>query len=144
MENVKLRKIALQDVDDILRIYSAITQAPASPDYRRVVEQHAREDSDSCFVAEMNGGVAGYIISYTVTGGFGVDKSAWIPMLGVDPNFMGQGIGKAMAEAALSYYRQEDVKKVYTSVRWYDADLLSFFRTLGFDRSEFVNLKISL
>ncbi|RPJ10835.1 MAG: GNAT family N-acetyltransferase, partial [Desulfobacteraceae bacterium] len=40
--------------------------------------------------------------------------------------------------------REKGIKDVYTSVRWDSVDLLSFFKTLGFDRSNFINLKKSL
>jgi len=33
---------------------------------------------------------------------------------------------------------------VFTLVRWDSADMLSFFKTLGFDRSNFINLRKTL
>jgi N-acetylglutamate synthase-like GNAT family acetyltransferase len=81
------------------------------------------------------------MISYIVTGGFGEAKSAWIATLGVDPNFMGMGIGASLAHEILRFYKTEGIENVYTSVRWDSTDLLSFFKTLGFDRSNFINLR---
>lgn len=50
-------------------------------------------------MAEREGKVVGFMISYIISGGFGLlNKSAWIVMLGVDPEFMGQGIGKKLAQ----------------------------------------------
>ncbi len=83
----------------------------------------------------------GFMISYILTAGFGMTKSAWIATVGVDPNFMGQGIGAEMARKIFEIYKTAGVDKVYTSVRWDSTDLLSFFKTLGFDRSAFINLK---
>jgi len=54
---------------------------------------------------------------------------------------MGQSIGANLAEEILNYYRAQGVENVYTSVRWDSTDLLSFFKTLGFDRSNFINLR---
>jgi ribosomal protein S18 acetylase RimI-like enzyme len=54
---------------------------------------------------------------------------------------MGQGIGKRLAEEIVRIYREKGVEDIYTSVRWDSVDLLSFFKTLGFDRSSFINLK---
>ena len=51
------------------------------------------------------------------------------------------GIGAGMAEELFEYYRNQEVENVYTSVRWDSTDLLSFFKTLGFDRSNFINLR---
>jgi hypothetical protein len=41
----------------------------------------------------------------------------------------------------MNYYQAQGVENVYTSVRWDSTDLLSFFKTLGFDRSNFINLR---
>ena len=68
-------------------------------------------------------------------------RIAWIATLGVDPNYMGQGIGAGLAEETFSYYKSKGIENVYTSVRWDSADMLSFFKTLGFDRSNFINLR---
>ena len=81
------------------------------------------------------------MISYILTAGFGEAKSAWIATLGVDPKFMGQGIGANMAQKIFEIYRTEGIESVYTTVRWDSTDLLSFFKTLGFDRSHFINLR---
>jgi ribosomal protein S18 acetylase RimI-like enzyme len=105
------------------------------------VEEHSQRDDEACFVAELNGKIVGFMISYILTAGFGMPKSAWIATLGVDPNFMGQDIGATLAEEILNYYKAQGVENVYTSVRWDSTDLLSFFKTLGFDRSNFINLR---
>ena len=54
---------------------------------------------------------------------------------------MGQGIGAALAEEIFGVYRTRGIENVYTSVRWDSTDMLSFFKTLGFDRSNFINLR---
>jgi ribosomal protein S18 acetylase RimI-like enzyme len=92
----------------------------------------------------ISGKVVGYMISYIVFGGFGLEKGAWISTLGVDPKFMGRGIGKKLAEEILAVYREKGINDIYTSVRWDSVDLLSFFKTLGFDRSNFINLRKEL
>ncbi|MFC1884183.1 GNAT family N-acetyltransferase [Thermodesulfobacteriota bacterium] len=53
---------------------------------------------------------------------------------------MGRGVGKKLADKILDRYKEMGVKNIYTSVRWDSADLLSFFKTLGFARSDFINL----
>ena len=83
----------------------------------------------------------GYIVSYLLTASFGIQQSAWIPMFGVAPDYMGRGIGRKMAQVVFDYYKAKGIQSIYTSVRWFDTDVLSFMRTLGFDRSEFINLQ---
>ena len=54
---------------------------------------------------------------------------------------MGQGLGKRLAEEIFDFYRRVGIKDIHTSVRWDSTDILSFFKTLGFDRSNFINLR---
>ena len=70
-----------------------------------------------------------------------MEESAWIAVLGVESQYMGQGIGKRMAEEIFRFYKEKGIENIYTSVRWDSTDLLSFFKTLNFDRSNFINLK---
>ena len=141
MDNMVIRKLKKEDANQIGEIYGAITLKPVSDDFKRVVEEHAQRDDQACFVAERDGKVVGFMISYILTAGFGMPKSAWIATLGVDPNFMGQGIGASLAGEIFKYYKDQGIENVYTSVRWDSTDMLSFFKTLGFDRSNFINLR---
>ena len=144
VENLQIRKIRAEDASDIGNIQAAITKSPTNIDFRQIIEEQVRKDEDASFVAEMGGKVVGYMISYIVFGGFGLEKGAWIATLGVDPKLMGRGIGKRLAEEILSVYRDKGINDIYTSVRWDSVDLLSFFKTLGFDRSNFINLRKEL
>ncbi len=141
MENIVIRKMNPADSEAILKIYKYITKRSDVVDFKQMMDEQVLREDNACFVAEHQGRVVGYIISYLLTGGFGVQQSAWIPMFGVEPDFMGRGIGHQLAEAVFTYYKSRNIENVYTSVRWYDTDVLSFLRTLGFDRSEFINLK---
>ena len=141
MDNVEIRRLRKEDSVEISRIYAAITMKPANEDFKRVVENHSTRDNEACFVAELQGKVVGFMISYILTAGFGEAKSAWIATLGVDPHFMGQGIGASLAKEIFAFYKTEGIENVYTSVRWDSTDMLSFFKTLGFDRSNFINLR---
>jgi ribosomal protein S18 acetylase RimI-like enzyme len=141
VDNILIRRIEVEDADSIARIQSAITKKPVSDDFKLVVEENARYMSDASVVAEIDDRVVGFMISYILPGGFGIEQSAWIATLGVDPKHMGQGIGKRLAEEIFSVYTEKGIKDIYTSVRWDSVDLLSFFKTLGFDRSNFINLR---
>jgi ribosomal protein S18 acetylase RimI-like enzyme len=141
LENIRIRRLKVEDAADISRIYGAITLKPVEADFKRIVENHARQEEDACFVAEVDGRPVGFMISYILTGAFGISKSAWIATFGVDPEHMGEGIGASLAREVFKFYRTMGIDNVYTSVRWDSTDLLSFFKTLGFDRSNFINLR---
>jgi N-acetylglutamate synthase-like GNAT family acetyltransferase len=131
-----IRSYKPEDDEAVKRIRSEIEQVP--------LDQEINKIEESYFVADHNGEVVGYMHSYISSGGFGMEKSAWISMIGVEPNYMGEGIGKRLAEQALIYYKAQGIRNVYASVSWDSTDILSFFKTLGFDRSDFINLKKSL
>jgi len=46
-----------------------------------------------------------------------------------------------LAEETFRFYKNAGIREIYTSVRWDSVDLLSFFKTLEFDRSNFINLR---
>ncbi len=142
MDNVKVRKIRLEDAPELKRINSAIINSPSAIDFQQIIEeQKQKNEEETSLIAELEGQVIGYMISYIIYGGFGLEKSAWIATLGVDPKFMGQGIGKRLAKEIFRIYESKGVSYIYTSVIWDSIDLLSFFKTLGFDRSDFINLR---
>ena len=81
------------------------------------------------------------MISTVLYAGFGIKKSAWIMAIGVHPEYMGQGIGLSLARKICDIYKEKGIKNIYSSVLWDSTDVLSFFKKLGFERSEFINLK---
>ncbi len=138
---MRIRRLRNDDADEVGRIYTAITRKPVGVDFRRIVADHAEREDSACFVAEIGGKVVGFMITYILTAGFGMSESAWIATMGVSPDQMGQGIGAALAQETFDFYRSRGIENVYTSVRWDSTDMLSFFKTLGFDRSNFINLR---
>ncbi len=141
MEKIVIRRLQARDADDIARIREAITKEPSTEEYRNVVAREAEKDDRVSFVAEHKEKVVGYMIAYIIYGGFGLEKSAWIGVFGVEPKYMGSGIGKRLAKVIFDVITERGIKNIFTSVRWDSTDLLSFFKSLGFDRSEFINLK---
>jgi ribosomal protein S18 acetylase RimI-like enzyme len=138
---ILIRKMKKDDLEAVSRIDAAITKAPSHLNFKPIVAEAVKSSSHASLVAEIRGKVVGFMISYITAGNFGTDKVAWIAMFGVDPEYMGQEIGKSLAKGIFEHYLQKGVRKVYTSVRWDSTDLLSFFKTLGFERSDFINLR---
>ena len=141
MKDILIRKLKAEDAQDISKIYGAITQTSVIDDFIHIITEQVSRKEDASFVAELDGRVVGYMISIVISGGFGIKKSTWIANMGVNPKFMGQGIGEKLATRIFKFSREKEIKDIYTSVRWDSPDLLSFFKTLGFDRSNFINLR---
>jgi ribosomal protein S18 acetylase RimI-like enzyme len=144
LERLIIRRLGKQDLTDISKILKALTEKRGTIDYQRAVEEEVKNRDRVSFVAELDSKVVGFLITYILYGGFGLEKSAWIGLFGVDPKYMGQGIGKRMAQEVFKEFKKMDVQNIYSSVKWDSTDLLSFFKSLGFDRSDFVNLEKTL
>jgi len=128
------------DAQAIGKIDAAIDKKPTRLDFKQIVSEELKRSEDASYVAEIRGKVVGFMISYITYGNFGADRSAWIARFGVNPKWMGQGIGKELAEEILRVYKKKGVTEIFTSVRWDATDILSFFKALGFERSNFINL----
>ena len=145
MNTCRIRKLGIEDADNVRRIFSAITKSNVSIDYPQMIQERVGREGDINIVAEIDGKTVGFMFCEIVSGGFGLfEESAWIVMFGIDPNCMGQGIGKRLAEEIFSLCIKKGIRKIYSSVRWDSVDVLSFFKTLGFDRSNFINLERTL
>ena len=130
MDDILIREVRIDDADEVDRIYTSIVKESEDIDFKRIIEEQIRSGGMASFVAEVQGKVVGYMISYTLSSGFGIDKSAWIAMVGVDPKYMGKGIGKVLAEKTFHFYKDQGINNIYTSVRWDSTDILSFFKSL--------------
>ena len=144
--NVSIRRWKTGDVDDICEIYSLLTNKGVDADFKRMVLERAQSIGmeGGHFVAEFDGKIIGFIISYILPFGFGAEDCAYVATMGVHPKYMDQGIGAGMTREIFMFYRARGISTVYSSVLWYSTDLLSFFKTMGFERSNYINLKHDL
>lgn len=144
MSEIVVRRLRKEDAGDVARINAAITKTRSRLDFERIVGEEVERETGASFVALIGSKVVGFMISYITLGNFGADHCAWIAMFGVDPKYMGQGIGIRLTEEVFDFYKEKGIVEIYTSVRWDSTDILSFFKTLGFERSDFINLRKSL
>lgn len=144
--NVSIRRWRVEDVDEICEIYSLITNKGVDADFKRMVLERAQKVGieDGHFVAVYDDKIVGFLISYILAFGFEAEDCAYIATMGVHPKYMDQGIGAGMTKEVFMFFKARGVTNVYTSVRWDSTDLLSFFKAMGFERSNFINLKKDL
>ena len=137
----RIRRARGSDVRAIVGVQEAVTRRRVSPEFARKVRSFVRKGNGLSLVAEADGRAVGYIIGDVKSWGFGVEESGWIEMVGVHPEFMGTGIGHALGRSLLKGFKARRVRVVYTTVRWDWGDLLAFFKSLGFERTDFINLE---
>jgi len=140
MKAIKTQQIKAEDVPQIIAIQQAIIKKKVSRRWVQMVENHLRKQDAVGFVATRDKKVIGFIVGEVKGEGFGLEQSGWIEVVGVHPTQMGVGIGHALAHRLFQYFKKRGIRDVYTAVRWDAVDMLSFFKSIGFDRSEFINL----
>ena len=145
MTDIAVRSMKEKDIRQAADIHRRVVREGLGQGMDYAIEglfvSFIKKSPKTCFVAEKNGKVAGFIIGCIKEWGFGVDRSGWIEMIEVDPKLMGKGIGKTLGDALVSYFRGEGIKEAYTTVQWDSGDLISFFKSIGFDKSSFINLE---
>ncbi len=139
-KGIKIRKIRAEDVSGIVSIQESILQKKVSKNWVQMVEDHLKKRGGVGFVASKEGQVVGFITG-EIKGGFGLEQSGWIEVVGVHPRHMGVGIGRILAEKLFVFFKKEGIRDIHTAVRWDAGDMLSFFKAIGFDRSPFINLR---
>ncbi|MHB8762863.1 MAG: GNAT family N-acetyltransferase [Deferrisomatales bacterium] len=137
---IELREFGQTDIPEMVAIQRAITKKRVPRTWTRMVERHLESGHGLGFVALRDGKIVGFAIGEVKGEGFGVPQSGWIEVVGVDPHAMGEGVGKAMIEKLLESFRRKKITNAYTAVRWDSVDMLSFFKSVGFGRSDFINL----
>jgi ribosomal protein S18 acetylase RimI-like enzyme len=138
--SIAVRRMRTQDAEAVLRINEKITGTPHEAQWESKIIDHLSSHPLGCLVAEAEGKVVGFILGDIRGWEFAIPKSGWIEIVGVDPQYQGKGVARALIEKLHVYFRNHNVERVMTMVNWNDGGLVSFFRTLGFERSEFIIL----
>jgi GNAT superfamily N-acetyltransferase/biotin operon repressor len=138
---VVTRLLGMDDLDEILQIADKIERENNSEKAERMaslketaVYQLEYGDPLLNLGAEIDGKLTGFIFGEVKFWEFGRgEKTGWIKVLGVDQDFQGMGVGHKLGETLLGHFKKMNVKKVRTLVDWYEGDLISYFKSLGFN-----------
>jgi len=145
MKDITIRPMKEKDISQAADIHRKVIREglAQSMDYaiEDLFKSFIKKSPETCIVAEKDNKVSGFIVGGIKEWGFGVERSGWIEMIEVDPKLMGKGIGKTLGEALIQVFRDKSIKEVYTTVRWDSGDLIEFFKSIGFDKSGFINLE---
>jgi ribosomal protein S18 acetylase RimI-like enzyme len=133
VSDVQVRSLSEVDLGDIVRIAEK-TRGAYQPDlWEDRVSYYLRRDPEGSVVAESDGRVVGFMLGDVRAGEFGIEEpSGWIEVIGVDPDFGGRGVGRALADAMLERYRGRGVGRVRTMVDATMPEVEAFFTRLGF------------
>jgi ribosomal protein S18 acetylase RimI-like enzyme len=141
---ITVRRMHTQDTEAVLRIDEKITGSPYEAQWETRIIDALTRNPLGCLVAEGEGRIVGFILADIRGWEFAIPKSGWIEIVGVDPEYHGKGVARALIEKLDVYFRNHNVDRVMTMVNWNDGGLVGFFRALGFERSEFIILEKTL
>ncbi len=100
---------------------------------RKLTEALRESDVRISLVAEQDGVPVGFVMARVDLGEFGrVESTAVIDTLGVDPQYAGRGVGRALLSQLLCNLTSLRVERVLTDVAWGQAELLGFLAGCGF------------
>ncbi len=147
-----VRILCSDDLEDILRIQKAIEREQGADDpermsfLRETALYHLRGKEPALNLgAEVDGVLRGFVLAETRHWEFGRgEKTGWIKVLGVDPQFQSLGIGRKLGSTLMDHFGRVDVRKVRTLVDWYEGGLISYFKSLGFDILNMIPLEKEL
>lgn len=139
--DVNIRPLTENDFEAVSEIQEVIMKRKPGEGLKRRMHDYIKKDPEANLVAEAEGKVVGFVIGGIKDWEFGVEKSGWLEIIGIHPKYMGQGIGRMLGKRLLEHFKKKNIKNIYTVARWDSGDLLAFFKSIGFDRSDFINLE---
>jgi N-acetylglutamate synthase-like GNAT family acetyltransferase len=139
--DVNIRPLTENDFEAVSEIQEAIMKKKSGEGLKKRMHDYIKKDPEANLVAEAEGKVVGFVIGGIKDWEFGVEKSGWLEIIGIHPKYMGQGIGRMLGKRLLEHFKNKNIKNIYTVARWDSGDLLAFFKSIGFNRSDFINLE---
>lgn len=142
--SVRIRPLAANDVDDVVRVDAFHTGAEQRPYWVRLFKDFVEPGHESqkvALAAEVNGGFAGFLLGDVRAFEFGSEPCGWILEVGIDPSFVRLGLASNLLDEAVAQLKQAGVTTVRTMVRRNNIPVLTFFRTNGFIGGPYLQLE---
>lgn len=106
MKNIEIRKMLLSDSDAVRFLDNEAFQEhrkePVPPRTKENIIFSLAMNPEGCFVAKIQGRIAGYIFS-RIWGRIG-----WVGTFGISPDFKGKGLGRALLDQAVNQLAKQD------------------------------------
>jgi ribosomal protein S18 acetylase RimI-like enzyme len=139
--SISIRFLGMDDLEDIVRIQEKIIGEQKSDNSGRLVSlrdttAHHLQHGDPLLNlgAEIDGKLIGFIISEVRRWEFGGGgMTGWVLILGVDREYRGRGAGHKLSSTLIDHFHKKGITKIRTMVEWHEGELISYFRSLGFN-----------
>jgi ribosomal protein S18 acetylase RimI-like enzyme len=140
---VQVRAMTAKDVPAAVAIERRVTRKARTTSLDRNLRARLKAGRACiCLAAPVGDRLGGFLVAEVRGVEFGEGEPVgWVEVVGVDPEFQGQGIGQALGREALRRLRGRGVRRVKTLVAWDAGEMISYFQTLGFGRADSVLLE---
>jgi len=140
-----IRTMVPSDLDRIVEIDIKILEKPRPEYWEMKLELVEKRSQISSLVAELDGKVIGFIIGGVSRWEYGVPENiGWIDTIGVDPDYQKMGIAKILFAEMTDKLKKMGVDTINTFVTRRDWVLLKFFKSLGFQKGDMINLELDI
>lgn len=144
--SLELRQLAPADLDEVVAIDAGLIGRRRQIYFRKRLDAALRQPKlHAQFAAVRNGVLTGYALARRLAGEFGGTEPALrLEVIGVRPEFRGQGIGLRLLAEFEAWGRRCAAREVRTLATWRDHDLLRFLDRAGFDlgRSQVIDCAV--
>jgi ribosomal protein S18 acetylase RimI-like enzyme len=133
-DRIPIRSMTEGDLRALAAIDQRITGHDRLAYFQRKLGEALRDsDVRISLIAEQDEVPVGFIMARVDFGEFGrLESTAVIDTLGVDPQYAGRGVGRALLSQLLSNLTSLRVDRIITDVAWGQAALLGFLAGCGF------------
>lgn len=128
------RKLAADDLDPVIALDRKLSGRPRRGFFEKRLAAALKEPKAFLYIGlRADGVLAGYVMARLLRGEFGGDAVvAQLDAIGVDPEFQGQGAGRALIDALDDIMAQKGVTELQSQVDWTNRTLMGFFAKTGF------------
>ncbi|MBL8766304.1 MAG: GNAT family N-acetyltransferase [Planctomycetes bacterium] len=143
----RIRELRAADARSIAAIDGAHTGKARPKWWQQTIERHLAGKSRRVGLVAVEGPkerIVGFLLGQVRAFEFGSDECGWIWAVGVHPEHLHRGIGRALMQRAKERFADDGVLLLRTMVRKDDVTTLTFFRSGGFAAGPFVELELPI
>jgi len=142
--SVIIRPMEQNDIDSIFEIDKRMSAVERAFTYADMIDGYIGGDIGASFVAEIDEKVIGFVLASFTYVPEQVSEACTIQILGVDPDYRGQGIARKLIQALNDNCRSRGLKLIRVMVDQHDNQLQGMFESLGFERGRLIDYSRSL
>ena len=140
-----IRPMVPSDLDRIVEIDIKVLGKQRPEYWEMKLDLVEKRAQITALVAELDNQVVGFIIGGASRWEYGMPENiGWIDTIGVDPAYQRRGVAKTLFAEMTNKLNKLGVDSVITFVTRRDPILLNFFKNLGFQKGDMINLELDI